>query len=122
MSTIDPSLGRGGHRAFVVEKGTPGFSVGKIEDKMGLRASETAELVLEDCHVPAENLLGGEEAMRRARTPAIYADAAYELLASERTGEALIDDEVLAGQDLSHYQADPSGELALDLFVDGWPE
>src|SRR5262249_30203310 len=46
FATVDPSLGRAGHRAFVVEKGTPGFSVGKIEDKMGLRASETAELVL----------------------------------------------------------------------------
>lgn len=61
FATIDPALGRAGHRAFVVEKGTPGFSVGKIEEKMGLRASETAELVLEDCRVPAENLLGGEE-------------------------------------------------------------
>ncbi len=61
FATIDPSLGRAGHRAFVVEKGTPGFGVGRIEDKMGLRASETAELVLEDCHVPEENLLGGEE-------------------------------------------------------------
>lgn len=62
FATIDPSLGRAGHRAFVVEKGTPGFEVGKIEEKMGLRANETAELVLEDCRVPAENLLGGEEA------------------------------------------------------------
>ncbi|HEY2515068.1 MAG TPA: acyl-CoA dehydrogenase family protein [Polyangiaceae bacterium] len=61
FATIDPSLGRAGHRAFVVEKGTPGFSVGRIEDKMGLRASETAELVFEDCRVPEENLLGGEE-------------------------------------------------------------
>ena len=61
FATIDPGLGRAGHRAFVVEKGTPGFSVGRIEDKMGLRASETAELVLEDCRVPEENLLGGEE-------------------------------------------------------------
>lgn len=61
FATVDPSLGRAGHRAFVVEKGTNGFSVGKIEDKMGLRASETAELVLEDCRVPEENLLGGEE-------------------------------------------------------------
>jgi acyl-CoA dehydrogenase len=61
FATIDPALGRAGHRAFVVEKGTPGFSVGRIEDKMGLRASETAELVLEDCRVPEENLLGGEE-------------------------------------------------------------
>ena len=61
FATIDPTLGRAGHRAFVVEKGTPGFSVGRIEEKMGLRASETAELVLEDCRVPEENLLGGEE-------------------------------------------------------------
>jgi acyl-CoA dehydrogenase len=62
FATVDHALGRAGHRAFVVEKGTPGFSVGKIEDKLGLRASETAELVLEDCRVPAENLLGGEAA------------------------------------------------------------
>ena len=61
FATVDPSLGRAGHRAFVVEKGTPGFEVGRIEDKMGLRASETVELVLEDCRVPEENLLGGEE-------------------------------------------------------------
>lgn len=60
FATVDPSLGRAGHRAFVVERGTPGFSCGKIEDKMGLRASETAELVLDECRVPAENLLGGE--------------------------------------------------------------
>ncbi len=60
FATGDASLGRAGHRAFVVEKGTRGFSVGRIEDKMGLRASETAELVLEDCRVPEENLLGGE--------------------------------------------------------------
>jgi len=60
FATVDPSQGRGGHRAFVVEKGTPGFTVGKIEEKMGLRASETAELVLEDVRVPEDNLLGGE--------------------------------------------------------------
>lgn len=62
FATVDPALGRAGHRAFVVEKGTPGFEIGKIEDKMGLRANETAELVLEDCRVPEENLLGGEAA------------------------------------------------------------
>jgi acyl-CoA dehydrogenase len=67
FATIDPALGRAGHRAFVVEKGTPGFTVGKIEDKMGIRASETAELVLEDCRVPAENLLGGEAHYERGK-------------------------------------------------------
>ncbi len=62
FATVDPSLGRAGHRAFVVEKGTPGFSVGKYEEKMGLLASETVELVLDDVRLPADNLLGGEEA------------------------------------------------------------
>jgi len=49
-----------GISAFVVEKGTPGFSVGKEEKKMGLRASDTVELIFEDCRVPAENLVGEE--------------------------------------------------------------
>ena len=49
-----------GISAFVVEKGTPGFSVGKEEDKMGLRASDTTELIFDTCRVPAENLLGQE--------------------------------------------------------------
>jgi acyl-CoA dehydrogenase len=67
FATVDPSLGRAGHRAFVVEKGTPGFSLGKIEDKMGIRASETAELVLEDVRVPEENLLGGAAHYERGK-------------------------------------------------------
>jgi butyryl-CoA dehydrogenase len=50
----------GGISAFVVEKGTAGFHVGKEEDKMGLRASDTVELIFEDCRVPSENLLGQE--------------------------------------------------------------
>ncbi|MBN1105317.1 MAG: acyl-CoA dehydrogenase [Deltaproteobacteria bacterium] len=49
-----------GISAFVVEKGTPGFSVGKVEEKMGLRSSDTVELLFEDCRVPARNLLGNE--------------------------------------------------------------
>jgi acyl-CoA dehydrogenase len=60
FATVDKAAGRAGHRTFVVEKGTPGFRVPKLEKKMGLRASETAEQVFEDCRVPVENLLGGE--------------------------------------------------------------
>ncbi|MCF8062813.1 MAG: acyl-CoA dehydrogenase [Deltaproteobacteria bacterium] len=56
----DADLKHKGISAFVVEKGTPGFSVGKEEEKMGLRASDTVELVFEDCRVPGENLLGEE--------------------------------------------------------------
>jgi len=61
FATVDRNLGRAGHRAFVVEKGTPGFRTTHLAHKMGLRANETAELLFEDCFVPAENLLGGEE-------------------------------------------------------------
>jgi alkylation response protein AidB-like acyl-CoA dehydrogenase len=50
----------GGVSAFLVEKGTPGFRPGKKENKLGLRASDTAELIFEDCFVPAENLIGAE--------------------------------------------------------------
>ncbi|MEQ2525553.1 acyl-CoA dehydrogenase [Robertmurraya yapensis] len=66
FATIDKSLGRAGQRAFVVEKGTKGFSCTKLVKKMGLRANETAELLFEDCFVPDENLLGGEEFYKTA--------------------------------------------------------
>lgn len=56
----DMSLGHKGLSAFIVEKGTKGFSFGTKEKKMGIRASATYELVFEDCEVPAENLLGKE--------------------------------------------------------------
>ena len=49
-----------GMSAFIIEKGTPGFSAGKKENKMGMRASETAELIFDNCRVPAENLIGKE--------------------------------------------------------------
>jgi butyryl-CoA dehydrogenase len=56
----DKSKGHRGITGFIVEKGTPGFSVGKREHKMGIRASETCELIFEDCKVPAVNRLGQE--------------------------------------------------------------
>lgn len=61
FATVDPSLGYFGIRGFVVEGENDGLSMGKVEDKMGVRASHTAEVLLEDCRVPEENLLGGEE-------------------------------------------------------------
>lgn len=55
----DPALGaRGGVTSFILEKGTKGFSIGTIEDKMGIRNSSTAELILEDCRIPVANVLG----------------------------------------------------------------
>src|SRR5688572_3963862 len=55
----DQALGaRGGVTSFILEKGTKGFTIGTIEDKMGIRNSSTAELIFEDCAIPAENVLG----------------------------------------------------------------
>jgi len=58
MATLDPSKGHKGITSFLVERGFPGFQVGKKEDKLGIRASSTCELVLEGCRVPRENVLG----------------------------------------------------------------
>lgn len=58
LATVDPSAGYKGITAFIVENTFPGFSVGKKEDKLGIRASSTCELILEDCRVPKENVLG----------------------------------------------------------------
>ena len=58
FATVDPAAGYKGITAFIIEKEFPGFTVGKKEDKLGIRASSTCELILEDCRVPAENVLG----------------------------------------------------------------
>jgi len=58
FATLDPAAGYKGITAFIVEKDFPGFTVGKKEDKLGIRASSTCELILEDCRVPKNNVVG----------------------------------------------------------------
>jgi len=60
FANLNPEAGYRGITAFVVEAGTPGLKVGRKEDKLGIRASSTCEVLLEDCHIPAENLFGEE--------------------------------------------------------------
>ena len=60
FASTDPSAGTRGISAFVVEDGTPGFHLGKVEHKMGICGSQTGELVFEDCEIPTANLLGQE--------------------------------------------------------------
>jgi len=60
FATVDPSLRHKGITAFIVEKGTAGFKVGKEENKMGIRGTNTAELIFDECRVPVENRLGEE--------------------------------------------------------------
>jgi acyl-CoA dehydrogenase len=65
VAAVDPTLGTRGQASFVIGKDTPGLSQGKKETKIGIRASHTAEIVLEDCRVPGENLLGGDEKLAK---------------------------------------------------------
>jgi acyl-CoA dehydrogenase len=65
-ATVDLVAGRSGQRLFVVLKGTPGLRVGKIERKLGLTASETAELVFEDCRIPLDHVVGGVDSLGAA--------------------------------------------------------
>ncbi len=60
MAVTDSSRRKRGISAFIIEKGTPGFRAGKKEDKLGVRSSETVELVLENCRIPADHLLGAQ--------------------------------------------------------------
>jgi acyl-CoA dehydrogenase len=67
-ATLDPSAGRAGIRPFVVEAGTPGVKVTKLEHKLGIRASDTASIVLQDARIPYENILGSPEVMEQKTT------------------------------------------------------
>ena len=58
FANADPAEGYRGITAFLVERGTPGLAIGKKEDKLGIRASSTCEVILDDCRVPKENMLG----------------------------------------------------------------
>jgi acyl-CoA dehydrogenase len=106
-ATVDPDLGRAGHRAFVVERGTPGFALLRIEHKMGSRGYETASFALDDVEVPADNLLGGE-AFYEARRGFKAALATYNLTRP-----------IHAAQGVGMGRA--ALDLALDLVRDDFP-
>ena len=86
VATVDPSLGHRAQASFIVPKGTPGFRQGKKESKIGIRASQTTELIFEDCRIPLENLLGGmeklERKLERARSGETSAKGASNALAT----------------------------------------
>ncbi|MFQ5457039.1 MAG: acyl-CoA dehydrogenase family protein [Myxococcota bacterium] len=67
-ATLDKKAGRAGIKSFVVEAGTPGMKVIKVEDKLGIRASDTAAIVFEDCRIPIDNILGSAEVVTSAGT------------------------------------------------------
>ena len=103
-ATIDPSSGRAGMRPFVVEAGTPGIKVAKLEHKMGIRASDTAAIVLQDCRVPYENILGSAEVLKEETTTKGFKgamatfDATRPLVAATAIGVARATQELLKEQ------------------------
>ncbi|HEY82129.1 MAG TPA: acyl-CoA dehydrogenase [Dehalococcoidia bacterium] len=112
FATIDKSLRHNGITAFIVERDTPGFSVGKHERKLGIRASSTVELTFEDCFVPEENRLGGEGEGFKIAIGAI--DASRVVVAAQALGIAQgAFDKALAyakerqqfGQPIANFQA-----------------
>jgi citronellol/citronellal dehydrogenase len=118
-----------GHSAYTLSK------MGMTMLTLGVAADEAEAGIGANCLWPrtmiataaVQNLLGGDEAMARSRTPEIMADAAHAVLVRdprETNGNTFIDDEVLAEEgvtDLSGY-ATPDAELVLDIFVEGWPK
>ncbi|RIK41558.1 MAG: acyl-CoA dehydrogenase [Chloroflexi bacterium] len=67
-ATVDRNAGRAGMKPFIIERDTPGVAIGKVEEKLGIRASDTAEIILDNCRVPADNLLGDAEVKTGAGT------------------------------------------------------
>jgi acyl-CoA dehydrogenase len=67
-ATVDKAAGRAGIKSFVVEAGTPGMKVLNVENKLGIRASDTATIVFEDCRIPLENILGSPEVVSKSGT------------------------------------------------------
>jgi citronellol/citronellal dehydrogenase len=117
----------GGHSAYTLSKmGMSMITLGVAADEPGIGANCLWPRTI-IATAAVQNLLGGDEAMARARTPAILADAAHAILVRDPagcSGNTFLDDEVLAEAgitDLSGYAAE-GAELVLDVFVDGWPE
>jgi acyl-CoA dehydrogenase len=90
-ASIDPSAGRAGMRAFVVEAGTPGCSVTKMEHKLGIRVSDTVSLVFQDCRIPYENILGSptvEKSTKGFKGAMATFDATRPIVAAQAIGIA----------------------------------
>jgi butyryl-CoA dehydrogenase len=110
FATVDKSAGHRGITAFIVEKGTPGFSVGKEENKLGIRGSSTTELIFENCQIPAANLLGEKGRGLRIALEAI--DSSRVTVAAQALGiaQAALDDSLVYAKDRNQF-GEPLGNF-----------
>jgi butyryl-CoA dehydrogenase len=104
FANIDKSLGHRGITAFIVEKGTTGFTVGKEENKLGIRGSSTTELVFENCEIQASNLLG--EQCRGLRIALEAIDSSRVTVAAQAVGiaQAALDDSLVYARDRRQFR------------------
>jgi alkylation response protein AidB-like acyl-CoA dehydrogenase len=109
--------GARGLTAFAVEKGFPGFKVGREIHKMGLRASNTVEILLEDCEVPEANRIGGEGEGLRAVTNALYSGRIG--IAAQATGllQACLDEATKYAQERRQFKRPLSGHQAIQWMI-----
>jgi butyryl-CoA dehydrogenase len=94
VTRTDPAKGPGGISAFIVEKNTPGFSIGTIENKMGLRGDPTAELIFENCKIPKENMLGQEGDVMKIAFAYGGLDSAGQAAAAVGLAQAALDETI----------------------------
>ena len=87
-ATVDKSAGRSGIKSFIVEHGTPGMKVTKVEHKLGIRASDTAAVVFEDCKIPLDNILGNPEVKKGFRDVMATFDNTRPMVAASAIGVA----------------------------------
>jgi len=117
FATIDKSMGHRGITAFIVEKGTPGFSVGKEENKLGIRGSSTTELVFDNCQIPSANLLGEQGRGLRIALEAI--DSSRVTVAAQAVGiaQAALDDSLNYAKDRRQFKEPLSSFQAIQWML-----
>jgi len=117
FATTDKSLGHRGINAFIVEKGTPGFSVGKLEHKLGICGSSTTELIFENCQVPAANHLGEEGRGLRVALEAI--DSSRVTVAAQALGiaQAAFEDALSYAKDRHQFGQPLAGFQAIQWML-----
>ena len=117
FATTDKSLGHRGINAFIVEKGTPGFSVGKLEHKLGICGSSTAELIFENCQIPAANHLGEEGRGLRVALEAI--DSSRVTVAAQALGiaQAAFEDALTYAKDRHQFGQPLAGFQAIQWML-----
>ncbi len=123
LASTEPSMKTRGVTAFIVEKDTPGYSIGKVEKKLGIRSSSTAEIILDNVEIPAENMLG--ELNKGFKIAMVTLDGGRLGISSQALGiaRAAIDDAIKYSQERIQFDQPISNFQAIQwMIADMWTE